>query len=388
MDLQLRQYEEDDWEKVRKFHLETRGQHPFCQKNLFDWQFRGFGDEKKKTRSLVLLDNGKVIGFRGIIPGLYQVPSGRNGMDILPGGSLAFWTLMKEYRGQRLGFKMHQEAQTLLNVISGAGSDPKTSVPIYLKNGFSVLDSMNRFIMPLNARGFEKLLAEKVEIRNVQDWVDQLLGMKNREIYPSSPDIDAMASVWEETTFPLQIFSLYRNAEFWKWRYLESEGFKYFFFGDVSVTGTIIGRMEQVLADEDRELDKKKVFRIIEIIPPNSQTWNGQVDNSLVELIQSVLQWALEQGCLAADFYCSSTRFEPLMKAVGFKMQEYEENSPICSLALMFQPLKYKTLPINALFRIETRQGELLRQDFYDTYMVKSENDMDRPSICDFENLV
>ena len=95
----------------------------FCKKNLFDWQFRGFGEERKKTHSLLLFYGKEIIGFRGIIPGLYQVPSDRGGMEIIHGGSLAMWTLHDDYRGKKLGLKMHLETQKLLSVITGAGSN-------------------------------------------------------------------------------------------------------------------------------------------------------------------------------------------------------------------------------------------------------------------------
>jgi len=377
---QIRFYDDGDWNKVKSFiKLNWRFDHPFSKKRLFDWQFRGFGNYDNNISSLILFQDDEVIGFRGIIPGLYQVPSLKTGMSIILGGSLAMWMVREDFRRKGLGLMMHQEAQKILTVITGSGSDPKTSVPIYLKNGFSLLDSMNRYVIPLDVSGYHRLLSRKVEVRYVREW-SQMLSKNGQIVNPSEVNPDSVAAVWEKTTFQLHIFSLYRNVEFWKWRYLDSCGFTYIFFGDVNKTGLIVARIEKIGSKEHKDLNGLKVFRIIEIIPRNLLAWNGGNDICLVELIQGVLRWALKQGCLAADFYCSTTRFERMMKGIGFKRQEFNKSAPICSLAMLFQPLKYVAQPINALFRIDTDRKDLLIKDFEDTYMVKSDNDMDRPN--------
>jgi hypothetical protein len=385
--IEIRPYQDCDWEQLRNFTKKNwREDHPFCNRRLFDWQFAGFGNQNKKIHSLIMFHGNEVIGFRGVIPGLYQVPSERNGMDVVQGGSLAMWMIGRDFRGKGLGMVMHHEAQKSMPVITGAGSNPKTSVPIYVKNGFSVLESMHRYVAPLQAEGYQKLLTQNAEITEIQEWASTWDSSKPA-IPPSKPDIGSIAAVWRQATFPLRIFSLYRSAEFWRWRYLDSAGFKYLFFGKPREVGVIVARTERIYSNEIQGLHGQKVFRIIEVLPRDSQAWTGELDTALVELIQGATRWAIRQGCLAADFYCSTSRLAPTMEAAGFRKQNITSGFPVCSLALLFQPLKYTARPINALFRIETTGKSLVQVDFEDTYQVKSDNDMDRPNLYDFEEL-
>ena len=70
-DVRLVPYCEQYWEEVNLFIKKVwREDHPICNKELFDWQFRGFGDKNKKMRTFLLFNKDKLIGFRGTIPGL------------------------------------------------------------------------------------------------------------------------------------------------------------------------------------------------------------------------------------------------------------------------------------------------------------------------------
>ena len=143
MSVELTFYTEDKWEDMKSFIKESWDEsHPFTKKELYEWQFKGFGNENRNISSILLLDKGKIIGMRGLIPGLYQVPLPDGQMKIINGGSLAMWKVHKDYRGQKLGLMMQKKAEEVLPVITGAGSVPTTSIPFYKKSGFSILDAM------------------------------------------------------------------------------------------------------------------------------------------------------------------------------------------------------------------------------------------------------
>jgi GNAT superfamily N-acetyltransferase len=386
--MELRLYRPEDWENVHAFiKANWRDDHPFGKKALFDWQFGGFGNEEGKVGSVLLFHEGALIGFRGVIPGLYQVPDGDGGMTILPGGSLALWMIREDYRGKGLASVMHREAQSRMQVITGAGSHPKTSVPVYLKFGFTLLDTMNRFVAPLEAEGYSQLLPGEVPPGEIEEWSESVRKFPGG-VEPTAPDVERLGAHWKETTFPLRIFSIFRNAGFWKWRYVESAGFRYLFFGDVQRAGVVVGRVEKIHGAEDRALNGRTVLRIIEIIPADGRAWQGEEDPDLALLLQGVLRWGTDHGCLAADFHCSNGRFFPTLKRAGFRRQDFKGGSPECNLAHLFQPFRFVTRPINALYHIEIPGRGLVKPDFEDTHMVKSENDMDRPNIHDFEGLL
>ena len=63
----------------------------------------------------------------------------------------------------------------------------------------------------------------------INEWFDKN-SFSDHLCNPVEPDISNISRIWMETAYDLAIFSLHRNASFFKWRYLNSKGFKYLFF--------------------------------------------------------------------------------------------------------------------------------------------------------------
>lgn len=363
---------------MRPFLLETWSpDHPTCHRDFYKWQFKGFGVKPEKISSIILFDGDELIGCRGIIPGLYQIP-GSNGVTITDGGSFAMWMIREGYRGQKLGLEMHRAAEEILPVISGAGSN-QNSVSIHLKNGFCLKEAMWRYVTPLSSKGYVHLLISKRPEREVKEWIASTDRSGASPIHPTPIDPILCARAWEQVSFPMGLISLYRNEDFWRWRYLDSPGFKYLFFGDAESIGFVIARLETVMAPEDESADKLKVLRIIELVPSRQQIWGGSRDMEFSRFLAGVLEWARQENCVAADFNCSASRFTPVMEQSGFRLQDFSKDDELSSLRIRFQPHRSEARPINALYRILDDEGHPQRVDFESTYMVKSENDMDRP---------
>lgn len=391
MGIIVRQYKDSDWPQfVELINDQWSKNHVILNKELFDWQFGGFGCKDKEIRSLVLYDNNRLIGFRGIIPGLYQVPLSAGTIRICHGGSFAMWIVHTDYRGKKLGLKLHLGAQDMLPVITGAGSTLNTSVPIYLENGFRMLGSMHRYVIPLIASGYKKLLVEDAQLDDVVAWRNGC-GISGDPVAPCDIDLTALGALWKEVTFPLQLFSLYRNEKFWRWRYLDNIGFQYLMFGDPAGLGVVVARIEAADAENDDASKHVKVFRIIEIAPKSGQAWVYEGEEKVESLLSGVLGWAQNEGCVAADFFCSNTRFGRFLTNIGFRRQPCGEGEEavkeahamprgVLSLAPMFSPFRTVTETINALYRIYLPEHGFVRPDFESIYMVKSENDMDRPN--------
>ena len=374
MTFYVRLYQDDDLSKfVELINDQWMKNHVILHKPLFDWQFGGFGYENKKIRSLVLFDNDHMIGFRGIIPGLYQVPLVDGTMQISKGGSNAMWIVHSDYRGKKLGLKLHLKAQKIFPVITGAGSKINTSVPFYLKSGFHMMKSLYRYIIPLNIKGYKKLLIEDVQLNDIIVWSKECDISKN-SIKPCNIDLMALSMLWKQVTFPLQLFSLYRNEEFWRWRYIENIGFQYLMFGDPSDSGVIVARIETADIEDSKQI---KVFRIIEIIPKSEQAWIYKGEKKIESLLSGVLKWAQNEGCVTADFFSSNMRFNKFLTNIGFRNQL--KGKEVLSLVPMFSPFCTVVKLINVLYKINLPEYDFIRPNFESTYMVKSENDMDRP---------
>jgi hypothetical protein len=389
MAIELRKYEDAFWEEfVDLINRQWSLNHPITQKSLFDWQFNGFGNNDGEIQSYTLFDNGKMIGFRGVIPGIYQVPIHKDEFTLIKGGSLSMWIVDEKYRGQKLGLKLHFAIQEMLDVIVGAGSTFNTSVPIYLKNRFKMLDSMNRYILPLEFDGYSQLLCESVNVNSIKKWFN--IPGNNAIEYPIlEPNCYDYEKLWTNVTSTNNIFSLYRSQEFLKWRYVDNIGFDYLFFGDPVSDGLIVARIENVESDLETH-NGLKVFRIIEIIPKHDIIWQGKTNRETESFILRVLGYAKSMDCVAVDFFHSSNVFNELLESCGFRKQQIIEvdNNRVLShsskelkLAAIFAPFRKYAEPINALYRVFNRNNNsLLNINFDNTYLVKSENDMDRPN--------
>jgi len=374
-------YQESNWKAVKQFiHQNWRANHPICQKELFDWQHKGFGYKKGEVSPLLLLSDGEIVGFRGVIPGLYQIPTKKGQMKIVKGGSAPLWLVKKEFRGMP-AIRMYEKILQLFPVTTASGINVNTAMKFHKKHGFKVLNGLHRYILPLNTEGYQKLLFKRVELDEIREWMTR--GFRSSaEVSPSTkPDAKKIAELWEKVSFPDKIFSLYRNSEFWEWRYINSKGFNYLFFGDPEVDGIIVARIEKVISKNFERLDGDKIFRIIEFIPGFGFSENMHKDKETLNLLTGVLQWATNCGCLMADFQCSSKRFEKILDLAGFRDQNQFLNKPIFSIPTLFQPLKYDAAPINAAFRVGLHDDFISKINWNDTYLVKSESDQDRPNI-------
>ena len=160
-----------------------------------------------------MFNNSELIGFRGTIPALFQVPLDKGEMKIVTGGSSSMWSIDKYHRNGKLGFLLLNEAIKTMDVITGLGSDPNTSLPFYKYTEFKILDSMHRYIGPLQTKLYSALLPSSSNYSKIYDWSEKLTS-SDVIVEPCDPNINKIASIWKKTTFPLKIFSLYRNIDF------------------------------------------------------------------------------------------------------------------------------------------------------------------------------
>ena len=133
VDICVRRYVQEDGAAVRTFIRDhVRADHSITQDWLFDWFYRGVGNENGAITSVVLEWNGEVAGFRGMIPGLFQVPGEDGKVSIVQGGTYAFLNIRGELRGRKLGYRMYEKtAEISQRFITTLGSNRQTSAPIY-----------------------------------------------------------------------------------------------------------------------------------------------------------------------------------------------------------------------------------------------------------------
>jgi GNAT superfamily N-acetyltransferase len=375
--MEIRTYQPTDWPALRGFiHGHWRADHPYTDRALFDWQFAGFGPSSGSA-SKVIADAGRIVGFLGGIPGEYWVID-----RVVPGVVFDLWFVHPDLRNAGVGLLMMKELEEEFEASCCLGINLDV-VKYYTGRGYGYGASLHRWVVPLRADGFRRLvLAGARHVAGggqVADWDPRPSG---RPLQPlADVDPSELRRLYERTVEPVMRFAVHRSDEYWPWRYLRAVGFKYLFFGSPVESGFVVARVEQVISPEQPELGRMRVLRIIELLPARPETWRGEPDHAHAALIQGVLTWAVGQGCVLADYQCSSDRLAGVLDAAGLTRLSPGAAAALKAVPNLFQPLRRDARPINYVWRVNgTTQGDggLDRRDIY---LVKSDDGMDRPNV-------
>ncbi len=379
-------YNESYWLPLLEFFKRTYKQnHPLTKKDVFDWYYHGFGDFAENKLSKLLLYKDEIIGFRGVIPVVFRIPTLPDA-EIVNGGSFAMWMIDEDYRKHGLGYEMLKAIEKENRVIYTAGSNKNTSVPIYLRNNYTEIESFNRYVIPLNDNYFKLTLLDEI-VPELKVWTDEIVTQKKTEdiVEPIAFTPEALEDCFMKIAQELNWFTLNKNADYWRWRYAESLSFKYLQFGNPSQEGALIARIENIISDDHSKKDLK-LLRVIELIPGNVEYFNAD-STPFSMLVQKVLNWAVSNQCVAADFQCSTDAFSNILSGLNFKKQVYTDTEEgkndlkITSLANLFQPLDFGKSSINAYYKVYGSDGELIEVLPENTYFVKTDSDTDRNNI-------
>ena len=340
---------------------------------LLKWQYIGYGPHKNKG-AFALYDDSKMIGFRLMIPIELSLSEGiDNKKRIVPAGVSTLYYIDEEYRGMKLGLKMQLYTIEHFGYYFAIASNLKTSAPIYKKSGAFMLDTMYRYVCPLSI-DFKNILKIKTD-------VDFIFNPDKNIAISRDVDSDELFKIWDCSTKNENITSLARPSDFWNWRYKQSPIYKYHFFGSINDGGIIVGRIEK-LYNQDKTVKNETVFRILEFIPCNSNVWRGEFDDKMSCLLNSVLAWAKEKGCVAAEFYISTNHFDSILSKNGFKEINIKKENIFLDCYSYFEPCCESTRLCNITVFATDYQGEF---DFNNTYFTLSDADQDRPNILPYE---
>lgn len=362
-------FEEKYFEQLKQLIRDGWNVNHILQKSdaLLRWQYTGFG--QMGGMKLPLLFHGdKMIGFRLMIPIEISL-SNRDGVKtIVPSAVSTLFYVDANYRGMKLGLKLQLYTIEHYGGYFAIASNLKTSAPIYKKSGAKMLDTMYRYFRPL--------------VKNISPLVVCDCGKAwgccetKRIVEPSIIGANDLANAWNKFVDGQNITSLNRSEEFFKWRYIDSPIYQYLFFGDQKESGFVVGRVCD-LYDEKQKKIGKKVFRFLELIPTNKAVWNGTPDKNFSSLIDGVCGWAKEQGCIAAEFYMSTSRFGHIMSLVGFEEINKEETIA-SSIMSYYEPMSISHRLSNVSLQSDKATDDF---DFEDSYFTLSDADQDRPNI-------
>ncbi len=368
-------YSDSDFEELVSFLQKNWApKHAIYDKSLFDWQYRIH--EEDNCQSLLMKENGSIVGFLGNIPSKYSM----NG-DLIRGIGLTMWVIDEKYRTSGLGVMLLREAEKKNPACLTLGCNLEVA-PMYQRMGYSYSPSLNRYVIPLYAEAYMKLLKIAVDQVIIEQWADKVHSSLRATISPNG-DIkpEQLEQLFHNSISGKFSFYQQRNASFWKWRYLNSEGYRYVLFGNPLDSGVVVARIDRLYDPANEEMHGLKVLRMIELIPRSSEVWSGEDDSGFRKLVAGVLAWAKQNGCVAADFQISNNKLEHILTHAGFRLQNPDYTPDENGLAGLFQPFRHRVNPINFVWKTRDVQGQATSISINDTYFVKSDCDMDRPNI-------
>ena len=349
---------------------------------MFENLYKGFGHTSSSSL-LIINKQNQVIAFRGAIPLLYQIPLSGNKYDIIKAIGMSGWIMKKDASLPKgLGLKLHYKLKQSVPLVVAACFGNDISLQVYKMDKFNIINNLNRYVLPLNKEDYKKIINPSYNQASLDQWMNKInKNLKNiipaKEKNFSPKDLEKL---WIKISHQIKLFGVYKNLEYWNWRYLNCPYNKYIFFGDLENLGVVIVRIENIfkfknksnqeIATEDN-IHNKKILRVIEILPYRKKLTNFYDNDDFYIFFLSILKWAQEKNCVAADFQFSSLLYNNLLKKSGFLMQTPSYEPSECSLAGLFQPFKLIVDPINVAWSFTSEKKYNIKN--INTYFTKTD---------------
>ncbi len=332
--------------------------------DLFRWHYTGFG-QKAGIHFPLLFDGDKMIGYRMMTPIEMLLSDKIGNHRIIPLSASSLYYVDKKYRGMKLGVKLEQHVIDFYGGYFTIAANPLTAVPILKRSGCKMIDTMLRYFRPL-AKDISPIVVAECK----HDW--KLT--ETKFIEPCSMDTNTLANIWSLSIEGKNVTALNRSKYFWQWRYIDDPIYKYYFFHNQS--GVVVARICDIF-NENKEKTSKKVLRLLEVIPTEPQVWDGKKSEGLSVLIDGVSGWGKAHGCLAAEFYISSSRFNTVMENAFF--EEINLVEPLCNCIMSYFEPKAESHRLSNVGIMSSFVPDDF--DFEHSYFTLSDADQDRPNI-------
>ena len=227
------------------------------------------------------------------------------------------------------------------------------ALPIYMKMGFSFLNSIPRFL-----RVNDQAIVEKFGIASKLG--KQLIKKRQLEITPSIMvhDVDWL----KEMDVMSEFNSFDRSAKSLIWRYTNHPYFKYH-----SIKVELSGRSCFVIFRVE-SCDDFKIMRVVDIL--------GSLKNYDIALM-FIDNYLIENNIGLADFFCTSSKVNShLISSKWFSVID----DTCVQFPHLFQPIELRC-PSTSSLVYWGKSDQLSLSDFSNMYISKSDADFDRPTM-------
>lgn len=292
-----------------------RPDHALCHKEFFEWQFQSKYNGGN-AKIICVRENGKLQGILGYIP--LQVHWGDLTKPLHAAWTLAWMTRKNSVKGiGRVMAKKVQEMYPLALTVNAS----RIGAPILQALRWTCYSPVPRYVIVFDV---ERCLKMVFSGRTKKDLDAYSI---NEEIYNTTPvaitipNKDVYHPDWN--LYHELRFGTVRSLEYIQWRFIEHPMFKYYFVmnGAPERPAVCVYRIDDAYGDYEA-----KVGRIVDFYFPNDE--NGQIDGTA--LLSTVLKQLKGDGCVYADFICSSRAYSrPFIECGAAEEPEHRQIFPM-----------------------------------------------------------
>jgi hypothetical protein len=314
------------------FKVAYRDDIAISAEDIFRWQY-GKDRQDDLANLIVARIDDEIIGSYGYVPvktfwGDFDKP-----ITLIYGIN---WYVLPKYTA--VGWGLVRKAMKMADGILSLQQTENTSTITKAANWF-IGDDIPRLVCILDKQKTQNALGEDLS------FIEKQISSNNT---PCELD-DTFAPDWKQYR-SLQ-YSIVRNYDFLKWRYLDHPEFDYkvFLHGSSKSPAVCVFRTQKTFGDFT-----ESIVKIIDFFYPETE----QGEEHAKELLDIVLGYCKEDGCIYADFVTSATKYRDFCLNNGFYIDE------------------------KGLLPSRVTPVQKIKEQFNFLYQVKNDKNTTMPDIC------
>jgi len=356
--------------KVNEFLIEMYNKKfAFLDEEILRWNLKGYTDTNKDvinilhTRSKTFDNDYKVLGVLFSID-IYLQTIYNSKLSFEKSKEIMVWNYKKESKYSSLdpiNYLMDNN-----NSIITSNMIVETSLEVLKNIGFHIIYEIPCYVLALEY-SYENLIIDTSASKNeIYEWIK--IVKENNSIPLENINFDdnicnILEELWIKFSVKYNLLSIYKNSNFFKWRFIQSKYYKYFINGNID-EGYIIWRKEETVT-------KNIGVRILEILPGIKSLEN---DNIFIILINKFIKYCILEKFEVIDFLCTSTILNEILTKNNFKLKN-SDNTGITSVPFFYS---YRSHVKKRNMGIYIKNENLLSN--HTIYFTKSLSDFDRPN--------
>jgi len=361
-------------EKVNDYLIEKYNKKfAFLDEEILRWSLKGYTDIKTNAINILhsrrkLCENDyKVLGVLFSVD-IYLQTINNSKLDYDSSKEIMIWNYKKESKSSSLDPINYLINNNNSIVVSNLIVD--TSMEVLKNIGFHIIHEIPCYVIALEYSYENLIIDTNASKHEIYEWIKIV---KNNNSIPleninfNENLCHILEELWIEFSIKHNLLSVYKNTNFYKWRFIQSKYYEYYINGNID-EGYIIWRKEETIT-------KNIGVRILEILPGKKSLID---DNIFKVLISKFIKYCILEKFEVIDFLCTSTILNEILTINNFKLKNID-NTGITSVPIFY---KYRSHVKKRNMGIYLKNENLLSK--HTLYFTKSLSDFDRPNcrIC------